>query len=86
MKVTNDSTRVFDAKPQTTARAQQPAARAAAPKDSVQISALAEELSAADQGSPAKVKELKHALATGKNIVDSGRIADGIMADAFGEV
>lgn len=88
MKVGTDSTRVFDNRPPAGQRVKDTAATPpATPTDSVQISALAGELSArGDDGMSQKVAELKRAFDRGENIVDTARIADGIIADARGDL
>lgn len=58
----------------------------AAPADQVQISSLASAMSAHGASSNgAKVAALKDALQRGENIVDPGRIADGLIADGLGD-
>lgn len=85
MKVNNDATRVFERPPVSASRVESSRTQSAAPTDKVQISAAAGELStSAEVDSKAKVDALRSALAKGENIVDPGRIADGILADARG--
>jgi flagellar biosynthesis anti-sigma factor FlgM len=62
------------------------ASTSTAPADQVQISSLASAMSAnGAAGNGAKVAALKDALQRGENIVDLGRIADGLIADGLGD-
>ena len=84
MKVTNDSSRVYEAVQRPAQpKAEASAAATAIPTDAVQFSALATAITEPPDNS-AKVAALRQALADGRQIVDPGKVADGIIDDALG--
>ena len=87
MKIATDHIRAFEPLASRATNAPATSPQAQAPEDRVTISAAASGLHEQEAAeSKAKVETMKRALAEGKNIVDFGRIADGILADASGDL
>jgi flagellar biosynthesis anti-sigma factor FlgM len=85
MKISNDPIRAYEPTASRSSESAATSAPAKAPEDRVQISAEASALheqTAAE--SKSKVEAMKRALSEGRNIVDHGRIAEGIIDDATG--